>query len=64
MTTALQGWRMDKTSRISAAIRLSPRLMSGLTSCKVAIPVKLIVHPQPALFGAAAAFAREHGKSN
>ena len=25
------------------------------------IPVKLIVHPQPGLFGAAAAFAREHG---
>lgn len=27
------------------------------------IPVKLIVHPQPGLFGAAAAFASEHGKS-
>lgn len=26
------------------------------------IPVKLIVHPQPGLFGAAAAFASEHGK--
>ncbi|MGV1682749.1 glucokinase [Sphingopyxis sp. GW247-27LB] len=26
-----------------------------------AIPVKLITHPQPGLFGAAAAFAREHG---
>ena len=25
------------------------------------IPVKLIVHPQPGLFGAAAAFAAEHG---
>jgi glucokinase len=25
-----------------------------------AIPVKLIVHPQPGLFGAAAAFAAEH----
>ncbi|WP_374410846.1 glucokinase [Novosphingobium colocasiae] len=25
-----------------------------------AIPVKLIIHPQPGLFGAAAAFAREH----
>jgi glucokinase len=24
------------------------------------IPVKLITHPQPGLFGAAAAFAREH----
>jgi glucokinase len=27
-----------------------------------AIPVKLIVHPQPGLFGAAAAFAAEHGE--
>ncbi|WP_419957022.1 glucokinase [Qipengyuania algicida] len=27
------------------------------------IPVKLIVHPQPGLFGAAAAFAKEHGVS-
>jgi glucokinase len=26
-----------------------------------AIPVKLIIHPQPGLFGAAAAFAAEHG---
>lgn len=27
------------------------------------LPVKLIVHPQPGLFGAAAAFASEHGKT-
>jgi len=25
-----------------------------------ALPVKLITHPQPGLFGAAAAFARQH----
>jgi glucokinase len=25
------------------------------------LPVKLLAHPQPGLFGAAAAFAREHG---
>jgi glucokinase len=25
------------------------------------IPVKMIVHPQPGLYGAAAAFATEHG---
>ena len=25
------------------------------------IPVKMIVHPQPGLYGAAAAFAAEHG---
>jgi glucokinase len=30
-------------------------------SLMAAIPVKLIVHPQPGLFGAAAAFASEHG---
>ncbi|MEN9288625.1 MAG: hypothetical protein RL317_248, partial [Pseudomonadota bacterium] len=24
-------------------------------------PVKLITHPQPGLFGAAAAFAKDHG---
>ena len=28
------------------------------------IPVKLIVHPQPGLFGAAAAFVAEHGASS
>jgi glucokinase len=27
-----------------------------------AIPVKLITHPQPGLFGAAAAFAQEHAR--
>jgi glucokinase len=27
-----------------------------------AIPVKIITHPQPGLFGAAAAFAEEHGR--
>jgi glucokinase len=27
-----------------------------------AIPVKIIVHPQPGLFGAAVAFAAEHGQ--
>ena len=32
-------------------------------SLMAGIPVKLIVHPQPGLFGAAAAFATEHGES-
>ena len=31
-------------------------------SLMAGIPVKLIVHPQPGLFGAAAAFASEHGE--
>jgi glucokinase len=26
------------------------------------IPVKIITHPQPGLFGAAAAFAQEHAR--
>ena len=26
------------------------------------MPVKIITHPQPGLFGAAAAFAAEHGE--
>jgi glucokinase len=29
-------------------------------SFMASLPVKLITHPQPGLFGAAAAFAREH----
>jgi glucokinase len=27
-----------------------------------ALPVKLITHPQPGLFGAAAAFAQDHAR--
>ena len=30
-------------------------------SLMATIPVKLITHPQPGLYGAAAAFAQEHG---
>jgi glucokinase len=26
------------------------------------VPVKIITHPQPGLFGAAAAFAEQHGQ--
>ena len=32
------------------------------SAASLGIPVKLIVHPQPGLFGAAAAFAAEHGE--
>ena len=39
-------------SRFCDKGRYQPRMES--------IPVKLITHPQPGLFGAAAAFAREH----
>jgi glucokinase len=37
------------------------RAKGRFESLMAAIPVKLIVHPQPGLFGAAAAFAAEHG---
>jgi glucokinase len=36
------------------------RAKGRFESLMASIPVKLIVHPQPGLFGAAAAFAREH----
>ena len=44
-------------SAFGERFRAKPRyekMMAGL-------PVKLIVHPQPGLYGAAAAFALEHG---
>lgn len=37
------------------------RFKGRYTQMMAGIPVKLIVHPQPGLFGAAAAFALEHG---
>ncbi len=37
------------------------RAKGRFESLMAAIPVKLIVHPQPGLFGAAAAFVAEHG---
>jgi glucokinase len=37
------------------------RAKGRFESMMAGIPVKLIVHPQPGLFGAAAAFASEHG---
>ncbi|MCZ8370005.1 MAG: glucokinase [Porphyrobacter sp.] len=55
------GYRIRETiltSGFAARFRAKGRfetLMAG-------IPVKLIVHPQPGLFGAAAAFASEHGE--
>lgn len=44
------------TSGFAARFRAKGRFESLMAS----IPVKLIVHPQPGLFGAAAAFASEH----
>ena len=39
------------------------RAKGRFESLMASIPVKLITHPQPGLFGAAAAFARDHGVS-
>lgn len=39
------------------------RAKGRFESLMASIPVKLIVHPQPGLFGAAAAFADQHGAS-
>lgn len=38
------------------------RAKGRFESLMATIPVKLIIHPQPGLFGAAAAFAAEHGE--
>ena len=43
-------------SQFAERFRAKPRYEEMMA----AIPVKLIVHPQPGLYGAAAAFAREH----
>ena len=54
------GYRIRETllaSGFAARFRAKGRFESLMAS----IPVKLIVHPQPGLFGAAAAFASEHG---
>jgi glucokinase len=45
-----------KTSGFAERFRAKGRF-AGLMAT---LPVKLITHPQPGLFGAAAAFAREH----
>jgi glucokinase len=46
--------RSGFASRFTAKGRLEPMM--------AAIPVKVITHPQPGLFGAAAAFAEEHSR--
>lgn len=54
------GYRIRDTllnSGFAARFKAKGRFESLMAS----IPVKLIVHPQPGLFGAAAAFASEHG---
>jgi glucokinase len=38
------------------------RFKGRYTEMMAGIPVKMIVHPQPGLYGAAAAFANEHGR--
>jgi glucokinase len=56
------GYRIRDTllaSGFAARFKAKGRFESLMAS----IPVKLIVHPQPGLFGAAAAFFAEHGDS-
>ena len=54
------GYRIRETLRTSGFAQRF-RAKGRFESLMAAIPVKLIVHPQPGLFGAAAAFADEHG---
>ena len=53
------GYRIRETLRTSGFAERF-RAKGRFESLMAAIPVKLIVHPQPGLFGAAAAFAEEH----
>lgn len=56
------GYRIRDTLRSSGfAERFCAK--GRFASLMAAIPVKLIVHPQPGLFGAAAAFVDEHGNA-
>lgn len=53
------GYRIRETLRASGFARRFTR-KGRYEELMATIPVKLITHPQPGLFGAAAAFAREH----
>jgi glucokinase len=54
------GYRIRDTLRASGFAQRF-RAKGRFENLMAGIPVKLIVHPQPGLFGAAAAFADEHG---
>lgn len=56
------GYRIRDTLRASGFAERF-RAKGRFENLMARIPVKLIVHPQPGLFGAAAAFADEHGKA-
>jgi glucokinase len=56
------GYRIRDTLRTSGFAQRF-RAKGRFESLMAGIPVKLIVHPQPGLFGAAAAFAGEHGEA-
>ena len=58
------GYRIRKTL-LASGFAERFRAKGRFESMMAAMPVKLIVHPQPGLFGAAAAFASEHtGETN
>lgn len=54
------GYRIRETL-LASGFAQRFRAKGRFESLMASIPVKLIVHPQPGLFGAAAAFASEHG---
>jgi glucokinase len=53
------GYRIRETIK-SSGFAERFRAKGRFANLMAAMPVKLIIHPQPGLFGAAAAFAREH----
>ena len=55
------GYRIRETL-LASGFAQRFRAKGRFESLMAGIPVKLIVHPQPGLFGAAAAFAAEHGE--
>ena len=54
------GYRIRKTL-LASGFAERFRAKGRFETMMAGIPVKLIVHPQPGLYGAAAAFASQHG---
>jgi glucokinase len=53
------GYRL-RDQLVKSAFAERFRAKGRFANLMASLPVKLIIHPQPGLFGAAAAFAREH----
>ena len=65
MGVALTGGLTNRLLHLIAQSRFHERFVdkARYRSRMETVPVKLVTHPQPGLFGAAAAFAREHSPS-